>query len=65
MFPINQAKQGYVIYRIRVRRGNRKKPVHKGKPQPPTFATATTRPPVLLPSPPGPAADWFLCVLSH
>ncbi|GAA6058679.1 hypothetical protein JCM10212_003367 [Sporobolomyces blumeae] len=25
-----KAKQGYVIYRIRVRRGNRKKPVHKG-----------------------------------
>jgi hypothetical protein len=26
-----KAKQGYVIYRIRVRRGNRKKPVPKGK----------------------------------
>jgi ribosomal protein L15E len=25
-----KAKQGYVIYRIRVRRGNRKKPVPKG-----------------------------------
>jgi large subunit ribosomal protein L15e len=27
-----KAKQGYVIYRVRVRRGNRKKPVPKGKP---------------------------------
>ena len=26
-----RAKQGYVIYRVRVRRGNRKKPVPKGK----------------------------------
>ena len=26
-----KAKQGYVIYRIRVRRGNRKKPVPKGE----------------------------------
>lgn len=26
-----KAKQGYVIYRIRVRRGNRKKPVPKGR----------------------------------
>ena len=26
-----KAKQGYVVYRIRVRRGNRKKPVPKGK----------------------------------
>jgi len=26
-----KAKQGYVIYRVRVRRGNRKKPVPKGK----------------------------------
>ena len=25
-----KAKQGYVVYRIRVRRGNRKKPVPKG-----------------------------------
>jgi len=25
-----KAKQGYVIYRVRVRRGNRKKPVSKG-----------------------------------
>ena len=25
-----KAKQGYVIYRVRVRRGNRKKPVPKG-----------------------------------
>ncbi|KAK9811451.1 hypothetical protein WJX72_004104 [[Myrmecia] bisecta] len=25
-----KAKQGYVIYRVRVRRGGRKKPVHKG-----------------------------------
>jgi Ribosomal L15 len=25
-----QAKQGYVIYRVRVRRGNRKRPVPKG-----------------------------------
>jgi large subunit ribosomal protein L15e len=24
-----KAKQGYVIYRARIRRGNRKKPVHK------------------------------------
>ncbi|KAI6007393.1 ribosomal protein L15e [Pisolithus albus] len=26
-----KAKQGYVVYRVRVRRGNRKKPVPKGK----------------------------------
>ncbi|PRP77881.1 hypothetical protein PROFUN_08555 [Planoprotostelium fungivorum] len=26
-----KAKQGYVIYRVRVRRGGRKRPVHKGK----------------------------------
>lgn len=26
-----KSKQGYVIYRVRVRRGNRKKPLHKGK----------------------------------
>ena len=25
-----KAKQGYVVYRVRVRRGNRKRPVHKG-----------------------------------
>jgi ribosomal protein L15E len=25
-----KAKQGYVVYRVRVRRGNRKKPVPKG-----------------------------------
>lgn len=25
-----KAKQGYVVYRVRVRRGGRKKPVHKG-----------------------------------
>jgi large subunit ribosomal protein L15e len=24
-----KAKQGYVVYRVRVRRGNRKRPVHK------------------------------------
>lgn len=26
-----KAKQGYVVYRVRVRRGNRKKPVPKGQ----------------------------------
>merc|ERR1711977_238378 len=26
-----KAKQGYVIYRVRVRRGGRKRPVHKGQ----------------------------------
>ena len=26
-----KAKQGYVVYRIRIRRGGRKRPVHKGK----------------------------------
>jgi large subunit ribosomal protein L15e len=26
-----KAKQGFVIYRVRVRRGGRKRPVHKGK----------------------------------
>jgi large subunit ribosomal protein L15e len=26
-----KAKQGYVVYRVRVRRGNRKKPVPKGE----------------------------------
>jgi large subunit ribosomal protein L15e len=26
-----KAKQGYVVYRVRVRRGNRKRPVHKGQ----------------------------------
>ena len=26
-----KAKQGYVVYRVRVRRGGRKRPVHKGK----------------------------------
>lgn len=28
--PLPQAKQGFVVYRIRVRRGNRKRPVPKG-----------------------------------
>lgn len=27
---LRQAKQGYVIYRVRVRRGNRKRPAPKG-----------------------------------
>jgi ribosomal protein L15E len=26
-----KAKQGYVVYRVRVRRGNRKRPVSKGE----------------------------------
>jgi len=26
-----KAKQGFVIYRVRIRRGGRKRPVHKGK----------------------------------
>ena len=33
-----KAKQGYVVYRIRVRRGGRKRPVPKGA----TFGESTT-----------------------